>query len=72
MPRKPQANAKEYKMFASLAYKKYAGNIKARFKDQGYVLDNKLSDREHKGLIILQPKTVVADRRTDMCDPNRV
>ena len=73
MPRKPWADANKYKTFASLAYKKHAGNIEAGLKDTGYHLDNELSDREHK--VFYNPaskKAAVAYRGTDMRDPKRI
>ena len=51
--------------YASVAYKKHAGNIEACLKDTGYHLDNELSDREHK--VFYNPvskKAVVAYRGT--------
>ena len=63
--RKPCAAANEYKTFASLAYKKHAGNIEAGVKDPGYFLDNELSGRECK-------KAVVAYRGTDARHPKRI
>ena len=73
MPRKPRADANKYKKFASLTYKKHAGNIEANLRDTGYHLDNKLSDREHK--VFYNPaskKAVVAYRGTDMRDAKRI
>ena len=48
MPRKPRADAAKYKTFASLAYKKHAGNIQDGLKNTGCILDEQLSNREHK------------------------
>ena len=73
MPRKPRADANKYKTFASLAYKKHAGNIQEGLNNTGYMLDEQLSDREHK--VFYNPaskKVVVSYRGTDMRDPKRI
>ena len=73
MPRKPRADTCKYKTFASLAYKKHAGNIEDGLKGTGYFLDNELSDREHK--VFYNPaakKAAVAYRCMDMRDPQRI
>ena len=43
MPRKPLADANNFKAFALLAYKKHAGNIGVGLRGTDYILDDKLS-----------------------------
>ena len=73
MPRKSKANANLYKKFAGLAYKKHAGTIQEGLQGSGYVLDEQLSNREHK--VLYNPctkKVVVSYRGTAVRDLSRI
>ena len=67
--KQPKADASVHKKLAKLAYKKHAGEIQKGLVGAGFLLDEQLSDRQHK--VFYNPtttKAVVSYRGTDMKD----